>query len=306
MRHEPGGRPAVTRSPANPRLSVVIPCYNAASTLRVQLDALAAQRWEEPWEVIVADNGSDDASSVILGAYLARLPHLRVVDASARRGQPYALNTGAAASAAEFLAFVDADDEVAAGWVAAIGEALVGGCDFVASRFDMTRLNAPWVQATRDNTQEHGLAKLWYPPYLPFAGGCGLGVRRTIHEAVGGFDEALPYVHDTDYCVRIQLAGTKLQFVENALLHIRLRDTYRSIFRQSRLWSEYNVALYSRYRDPMNPVLDSWRDCARAWWEMARGVLEMRDRGSLGRCVAEFGWQVGRLKGNLKYRTGPS
>jgi glycosyltransferase involved in cell wall biosynthesis len=289
-----------------PRFSVIIPCYNAASTLSVQLDALATQVWDEPWEILVADNGSTDRTRAILEDYRTRLPQLRVVDASARRGQPYALNTAAAASRAEFIAFVDADDEVGDGWVAAMGKALVGGRDFVAGRFDMVRLNAPWVRATRDNLQAHGLMHLWYPPYLPFAGGCGLGVRRTLHDTVGGFDEALTYVHDTDYCVKIQLAGIKLSFVEDALLHIRLRDTYSGIFRQCRLWAEYNVALYARYREQTKPdSFHPWRAYGRAWWDVLRLLLDVRDRGTLGRFVGDLGWQLGRLRGTLKYWAPP-
>ena len=38
------------------KLSVIIPCYNAETTLAVQLEALARQRWSEPWEVLVVDN----------------------------------------------------------------------------------------------------------------------------------------------------------------------------------------------------------------------------------------------------------
>lgn len=48
------------------KLSVIIPCYNAASTIVVQLDALGNQCWSEPWEIIVADNRSaDDSRSTV-------------------------------------------------------------------------------------------------------------------------------------------------------------------------------------------------------------------------------------------------
>lgn len=40
------------------RISVIIPCYNAASTIGCQLEAIASQEWSQPSEVIVADNGS--------------------------------------------------------------------------------------------------------------------------------------------------------------------------------------------------------------------------------------------------------
>src|SRR3712207_4277359 len=88
--------PARMASPL--KLSVVIPCLNAASTIAVQLAALSRQSWPGEWEVIVADNGSTDRSRRIAESYGDRLPGLRVVDASDRRGQAHARNLGAAAA----------------------------------------------------------------------------------------------------------------------------------------------------------------------------------------------------------------
>ena len=187
------------------KLSVVIPCYNGADTLGVQLEALANQHWPEPWEVIVLDNRSTDGSRQIAERYKERLPKLRVVDASARQGQPFALNVGVEAATGEAVAFCDADDEVSSGWVAAMGEAL-SRHDFVACSVDIEKLNPPWAVAARGYPQRDGLQKAWYPPYLLHAGGGTLGVKRSLHAMVGGFDEALPYLHDTDFCFKLQLA----------------------------------------------------------------------------------------------------
>jgi hypothetical protein len=33
-------------------LSVIVPCYNAESTIGATLDALAEQQWDKPWEVV--------------------------------------------------------------------------------------------------------------------------------------------------------------------------------------------------------------------------------------------------------------
>ena len=65
----------------------------------------------------------------------------------------------------------------------------------------------------RGNFQRDGLIPYTYPPFLPHAGGSSLGVKRALHEAIGGFDEDLPALEDTDYCWRIQLAGTPLVLV---------------------------------------------------------------------------------------------
>ena len=42
------------------KLSIVVPCRNAAHTIGHTLHALAEQSWPTEWEVIVADNGSTD------------------------------------------------------------------------------------------------------------------------------------------------------------------------------------------------------------------------------------------------------
>src|SRR3954452_8254427 len=126
--------PAAMSAPPR-KLSVGIPCLNAASTLGVQLAALTRQSWPGGWEVIVADNGSTDGSREIVESYRGRLPGLELVDASDRRGQAHARNAGAAAASGDAFLFGDADDEVAPGWLAALGRALAVH-EFVACRYD--------------------------------------------------------------------------------------------------------------------------------------------------------------------------
>jgi glycosyltransferase involved in cell wall biosynthesis len=295
------GKGTIVETPreGNMKLSVIIPCYNAADTITAQLEALASQRWSEPWEVIVVDNRSSDESMVIVEQYLERLPNLRVVDASARQGQPYALNVGARTSVGDALAFCDADDEVGTGWVAAMGEAL-SKYDFVACRFDIEKLNAPWVQESHENPQRDGLNKYRYPPYLPHAGGGSLGVKRSLHEAIGGFDESLPLLHDTDYCWRIQLAGTELHFVPDAVIHVRYRDTLGGIYRQARGYAEYNVLLYKRYQPLGMPRL-SWKTGLRGWVRLLKRLPRVHSKNALAAWVWQFGWRIGRLKGCFKY-----
>src|SRR5215468_11366155 len=148
--------PPRSRAPGVPqpeiamKLSVIIPCYNGVGTIATQLEALAKQDWSEPWEVIVSDNGSTDDSVAIVEKYRSKLPHLRVVDASAKRGAPYAINVGARAATGDAIAVCDADDEIAPGWVAAIGEAL-SRHEFVASRFEFRKLNEPWALEARSS-----------------------------------------------------------------------------------------------------------------------------------------------------------
>jgi glycosyltransferase involved in cell wall biosynthesis len=284
------------------KLSVVIPCFNGADTLGNQLDALSRQHWCGPWEVVVADNGSTDDSMAVAERYRQRLANLRIVDASKKRGQPYALNVGAHAATGDALLFCDADDEVAPGWLAAMGEALLQ-CDFVACRLSPEKLNASWLVAGRGYTQQDGLQKLPYPPYLPHAGGGTLGVKRSLFEAVGGFDEELPAVHDAFFCWRAQLAGTPLRFVPDGTIYTRYRHKFRGMYRQARSYGQYSVFMYKKARALGTPkIAHPWREGADAWRTVLKRILEIRSRGDLAWCIFKLGYRVGRIRGSIKHR----
>jgi glycosyltransferase involved in cell wall biosynthesis len=107
-------------------VSVVIPVRNAADHLEEQLAALASQTYEGSWEVVVADNGSTDASLEVVRSWALRVPHLEIVDASDRAGPSHARNVGAAAARGRVLAFVDADDVAAPTWLAELVAAAAG------------------------------------------------------------------------------------------------------------------------------------------------------------------------------------
>lgn len=283
------------------KLSVILPVYNAEDTLGVALQGLARQNWDQPWEVIVADNRSTDSSMTIVARFAEDLPNLRVVDASERQGQPYAMNVGAAAANGVSIAFCDADDEVDAGWVRAIGEALEEH-DFVASRMDARRLSSPLaLKAKGNNRQQTGLIQYTYVPYLPFAGSGGLGIKRHLHEAIGGFDEAMLYLLDTDYCWRVQLAGTALVFVPEALYHVRHRDDARGLYRQGRNWGEYNVLLLKRYREHGMPA-PSWKVGLKLWWRLLLRSPALLRPGSREGWLWTLGYRVGQVRGSLKHR----
>lgn len=282
------------------KLSVIVPVYNAESVVAVQLEALARQVWSEPWEVLIANNRCTDRSMEIVEQYRSRLPNLRIIDASLRQGQPFALNTGVEHAQAEAVAFCDADDEIAPGWVAAMGNALQTH-EFVACRFDIDKLNEDWVRLIHNRPQVDGIQQYTDPPFLPHAGGGGLGVRKAIHQTVGGFDESLPLLHDTDFCWRVQMRGHQLQFVPEAVLHVRYRHSLQGIYRQARGYAEYNVILYKRYRQQGMPAAD-WRRGMRAWWPTLRKLLKVRSKAALAKWLWQFGWRMGRLQASVKHR----
>jgi glycosyltransferase involved in cell wall biosynthesis len=283
------------------KLSVIIPCYNGESTLADQLDALAGQTWSEPWEVIVINNASTDRSREIALQYVDKIPNYRVVDAFERRGLSYARNTGVALAKAEAVVFCDADDVVAPGWLAAIGGAMEK-YEFVASRFDYGKLNQNEGQDYLSGNQASGLQQLWYPPYAYHAGGCGMAVTKRVHYAIGEFDENLPRLADTDYCLRVERFGVPLQFIPEALVYIRNRPSNKGAYFQGRTWAKYNTLLYKKYRGEQM-IRDPW---TKYWKDWVRVIKQGLRQGVTPKWAFRFGWQIGLLEGVWTFRSAPA
>ena len=120
---------ATTPGLSEKTLAVIVLNWNGLADTRALLPTLAACRMPAGWRlhVIVVDNGSTDHSMAIVERYRDRLPHLRIVPAhkpgTPRLGVPHSYNTGIHAATGEAFVFCEADDEVAEGWLEAMGRA---------------------------------------------------------------------------------------------------------------------------------------------------------------------------------------
>ena len=93
-----------------PEISVIIPVYNAKRWLSSCLDSLLAQIFQD-WEAICVDDGSTDGCGEILTEYAAQDERIRVFRQQ-NAGPSSARNHGLREVRGEYIAFVDADDEV--------------------------------------------------------------------------------------------------------------------------------------------------------------------------------------------------
>lgn len=283
------------------RLSVVLPTLNGAETIAEQLEALARQEWEDGWELLVADNGSTDATLEIVESYRDRLPALLVVDASDRRGMGHAINVAVRAATGEAVLFVNDDDIVADGWLAAMGAALREH-EVVAGALEFDRLNEPWAVAVRGRPQSDQLMHFELGQ-LPFAFTATLGVARRLHEDIGGFDEEMDTAgEDVDYSWRLQYAGRDIHFVPGARTHYRLRGGLRAVFVQARRYGEGVVLIYRKHRSHGVDVTRRWRRGIRGWLGVAKALAGARSKAGFALLAWKLGWRVGMLTASLKQR----
>jgi glycosyltransferase involved in cell wall biosynthesis len=159
-------------------ISFVVPAYNEEKYLAPTLASIhaAAKAVGEPYEIVVADDASTDATAAIAEGAGARVVTVEHRQISKTR------NSGARASTGERLIFVDADttvdEEVVRAALEAMDAGAIGGG--AAVRF----ASAPrWA---------HVLITLFVPMFrlLKLAAGCFVFCTREGFEKVGGFGEA--------------------------------------------------------------------------------------------------------------------
>ena len=92
-------------------LTVIMPCYNEAGSLRSFLPEVLNLAGPQGWRMIAVDDGSTDESAVILEAMSAHYPELRVIRHNTNKGYGAALKTGIKNTVTEFAVTIDADGQ---------------------------------------------------------------------------------------------------------------------------------------------------------------------------------------------------
>ena len=93
---------------SNPMVSVIVPVYNAESTLRRCADSILEQSYPD-LELILVDDGSKDASPLICDSYMQKDARVRVIH-KPNSGASATRNLGIAEARGHYLQFVDSDD----------------------------------------------------------------------------------------------------------------------------------------------------------------------------------------------------
>ena len=94
-----------------PSVTVIIPAYNAESSLAGTLDSLLGQKNIDNIEIIVVDDGSIDGTATIGSSYESRYPNIQIISKS-NAGVGAARNAGMDIAQGRYIAFLDSDDEL--------------------------------------------------------------------------------------------------------------------------------------------------------------------------------------------------
>jgi glycosyltransferase involved in cell wall biosynthesis len=203
-----------------PFVSVVIPCFRAADTLRTAVESVLRQTWSD-LEVIIVDDGSPDQSLRVALTLAEDDPRIRVLS-QANAGPAVARNRGIAASVGTLIAFLDADDRWTSDYLAehVAHFARSPGCGAAFARvafFDPAMHRAGRVSA---RVRSLTLAKILGENAVCTTS--NLVARASLFREIGTFDARLTHAEDQEWVARV-LAKTRWQVLglPTVMVHYR-------------------------------------------------------------------------------------
>ncbi len=285
-------------------LSVVIPCFNSAKTIETQLKALLEANYSGDWELLIVDNGSTDSTLEIVEEYHSSFPKLRIIKALNKQGSSHARNVGVNHAEGSKILFCDSDDRVGKNWLKAMSEAL-DHHEFIAGSITLEHINEAWripketPFGTKDKPQKDVFICRLHPS-IRLAPSCNMGIRKEVHNSVGGFDESILYTVDTDYCCRLSLAGYQLTFVPDSIVEYRLRHDLRKTYIQHYNWGKGGIWIYRKYVGK-GRLIDKLKLIFGGWRHLPSSFLKLRHKSDLFELAAWLGRRIGEVDGCWRF-----
>ena len=190
---------------STPCFSIVMPVYNAASTLCAAVQSVVGQTYQD-WELILIDDGSRDGSLHLSKLISRSDPRIHAFGFS-NTGPAAARNRGLELARGKYIAFLDADDlwhpERLEGFAELFDQKDNVGVLFSRTQFMDTdgKLLRTITPTVSELTLERLLAE------NPVCSTSNIACRREVIDQIGGFEDGLDFAEDQDWLVRFAARG---------------------------------------------------------------------------------------------------
>jgi glycosyltransferase involved in cell wall biosynthesis len=218
-------------------ISIVVPFFNAAGTLRETLDSALAQR-DSKAEIIAVDDGSSDGSLAIAHRFE---PMVRIFT-GANNGVSAARNRGIAASNGDWVVFLDSDDLLLPGTLKQrLDAARRSGSDVVICDWkELVDYGGRTVEGDVKTVDFEALerdAEIACATHV-WASTAALMYRRSLVDKIGGFRADLPVIQDARFLFDAAFHGAR--FVHSSHIGALYRVAPQSLSRRdpARFWRD--------------------------------------------------------------------
>ena len=245
-----------------PKLSVIVPVYNASSWLRRCVDSVLEQPFRD-FELILVDDGSRDSSGTICDEFAARDGRVQVIH-QVNTGVSAARNVGIKSAQGEYLQFVDSDDWLEENYSGALlAAAEQSGADVVIAGFRTVQEMSYSSKKPPEYEirQARELAEAFDPFYFSMLlnSPCNKVYRRELVQV--GFPEDVEMGEDLLF---------NMAFLERVNT-VSVTDADGYCYRQSESggsacasFSRYSAGAMLRYCGSVRPFLERWLPKERA------------------------------------------
>lgn len=212
-----------------PLASIVIPAYNHLDHTLACLAAIATDKARTPFEVIVVDDCSSDATPT----RLARIAGLRLHRNAQNMGFVGTCNAGAALARGRYLVFLNNDTQVRPGWLDALIESFerLPQAGLIGAKLiypDGRLQEAGGIVFSDGSGWNYGrFADPAEPQFnfvreVDYCSGAAIAIERKLFQVLGGFDPhyAPAYYEDTDLAMKVRARGLRVYYQPRAeVLH---------------------------------------------------------------------------------------
>lgn len=208
-------------------ISVVIPLYNKAQSIRKTLDSVLAQTYKN-FEIVVVDDGSTDGSAGVAEAMLCECKVYGVecrgkVIRKANGGVSSARNEGILAAKGEYIAFLDGDDLWHPEYLQTLHQLIVDYPNAALYGIGCTKISGDMIPNRILSSHERGeIEDVWNHYPSCWTGSSSCSSRERLIE-VGLFDTRMTHGEDIDMWWRLLLSGKGVY--DNKLLAYYRQDT---------------------------------------------------------------------------------
>ena len=260
-------------------ITIGITAFNAEETLAAAIESALAQD-RETFEIIVVNDASEDGTAAIAGQFEKRDPRVRVLKTPRNSGVAAARNIIVREARGDFIAFFD-DDDVSA------PDRLRRQCERIIAYENTFAKGAPVIcHAARHQRYPDGSLRYEPTPGMmpdrvvphgeevaahilfnrPVRGGsgslatCAQMARTQMYREMGGFDESFRRYEDTEFCLRLALAGGHFAGLAEPLVTQTMTLASDKKLTEERF---YALKLYEKHRPQLEE--ENRYDFDRAW-----------------------------------------
>ncbi len=228
--------------------SFIIPVYNRPEEIRELLESLALQSYNEPFEIVIVEDGSDNSSEGVVKGFSERLEIAYYFKENSGPGD--SRNYGMSLAKGNYFLILDSDCLLPANYLSEVSKALkeqfvdcFGGPDTAHPSFSPVQKAINYAMTSFFSTGGIRGSKAAVDKFQPRS--FNMGISKEAFTATAGFGNIHPG-EDPDLSIRLWKKGFKTMLIPSAFVFHKRRIDFSKFFKQ--------VKKFGKVR----PILNHW------------------------------------------------